>query len=94
MSGNRATYAELEIGLSRTAGDAYQVELRFTDPESEKPPARAALDPEGLRQHHLDAEAYGKALAAALFGRAIVANAARQQATEDLDRLAPRAELC
>ncbi len=72
MNGNNATYAELEIGLSRAAG-GYQVELRFTDPESdaEKPPARgaAALDPQDLRQHELDAEGYGKALAAALFGQ-------------------------
>ncbi len=71
MSGSSATYAELEIGLSRT-GNTYEVELRFTDPESdaEKPPLRgeAALDPDRLSRHQLDAETYGKTLAAALFG--------------------------
>ncbi len=85
MSGNSTTYAELEIGLSRTAGDAYQVELRFTDPESEteKPPARgeASLDPEGLRLHQLDTEAYGNALATALFDQAEILDHYREVKT-------------
>ena len=41
-------YAELEIGLHRLTAEAWQVELRFSDPESkaEVPPEKgpAALD--------------------------------------------------
>ncbi len=67
-------YAELEIGLSRAADGACQVELRFTDPESETEisPARgaASFDAKVFLERQLDAEAYGKALAESLFGEA------------------------
>ncbi len=74
MNDDGATYAELEIGLSRGAGGACGVELRFTHPESETeiPPARgeAVLDAGDFLERQLDAEAYGKALAAGLFDQA------------------------
>ncbi len=71
MNGNTETYAELEIGLSRGADGACGVELRFSHPESETeiPPARgaASLDAGDFLEHHHDAVAYGRALAAGLF---------------------------
>jgi hypothetical protein len=64
-------YAELAIGLHRSPGEAYQVELRFTDPESEAevPPEKgpAALDPAALLALQQDPRAYGEALAAQVF---------------------------
>ncbi len=79
------TYAELEIGLSRAADAACGVELRFTHPESETeiPPIRgqASLDAGDLRQYQLDAEAYGKALAAGLFDQAEIRDHYRQVKT-------------
>ncbi len=64
-------YPELEIGLSRLAAEAFQVELRFNDPasEAEVPPERgpAALDLEELLTLHQDPRAYGEALAAQIF---------------------------
>ncbi|MEE8526504.1 MAG: CHAT domain-containing protein [Thermoanaerobaculia bacterium] len=71
-------YAELEIDLQRVQADAYQVDLRFTDPEpgqgserdaGEKPRAKgiAALDPGELLALQDDPSAYGKALATQLF---------------------------
>lgn len=79
---SRTSYADLEIGLQRPLGGSeggqhrptdstYQVELRFSDPKSEAelPTARgpAAFDFEQLLTLHLDPDAYGKALASALF---------------------------
>ncbi len=92
MSGQSRSYAELEIGLSGAAG-AYQVELRYTDPESETeiPPVRgrAPLDPGDLLEHQLDPEAYGAALAAGLFEEAEIHGHYRRvkTAVESGDRL-------
>ncbi len=68
---NTTAYAELEISLHFIEAASYQVELRFTDPESEAeiPPARgpATLDFARLLalQHHQ--RAYGESLAGQLF---------------------------
>ncbi|MCP4657024.1 MAG: CHAT domain-containing protein [bacterium] len=62
---------ELEIGLHKIDAAAYQVELRFTRPDSEAelPPERGtvAFDLDPQLDPHLDAEAYGAALTASLF---------------------------
>ena len=64
-------YPELEIGLHRVQADAFQVELRFSDPASdaERSPVRApcALDPEVLLPLQLEPEAYGRTLAGQVF---------------------------
>jgi len=64
-------YAELEIGVHGTPTDAYQIELRFTDPESEgeRPPVRgeAAIDRKALLVLHNDPDRYGKELGAQVF---------------------------
>ncbi len=84
MRSTANAYAELEIDLGRVGASAYQVELRFTDPEpgggterdeGEKPRARAlaALEPSELLALQQDAEAYGKALAEQLLGEVEVA---------------------
>ncbi len=61
------TYAELEIGLHRSEIGTYQVELRFTDHQSEAeiPPARgtASLDLAQLLTLEHEPRAYGQALA-------------------------------
>ena len=65
-------YPELEIGLHRAQADAFQVELRFSDPSSdaERAPVRApcALDPDALLPLQLEPERYGRALAGQVFG--------------------------
>jgi hypothetical protein len=65
------TYAELEIGLHRSETGTYQVELRFTNPESEAeiPPARGTVsfDPGQLLALQHEPGAYGEALADQLF---------------------------
>ncbi len=70
MSDQGGSYAELEIGISRVAG-VCQVELRYTDPESEAEilPLRGetSLDPDQLLPYQLDSKKYGKALGEALF---------------------------
>lgn len=64
-------YPELEVGLSRSSDEAYQVELRFSDPESEGevPPEKglAALDLAELLSLQQDPRAYGETLATQLF---------------------------
>lgn len=64
-------YPELEVGLSRSSAEAFQVELRFSDPESEaQVPAErgpAALDLTELLSLQGDPRAYGEALAVQLF---------------------------
>ena len=71
MSGNRATYTELEIGLHRDQAGACQVELRFTDPrtQGERPPVRgtASVGPTELLALQLKPDAYGAKLAEQLF---------------------------
>ncbi len=67
-------YAELEVALHRGRTDAYQVEVRFSDPRSEAeiPPQRglAPFDAEVLLSLQNDPEAYGKRLAEMLFNDA------------------------
>ncbi len=64
-------YAELEVGFRRLTADAYQVDLRFTHPDSqaEVPPVSglAALDLVELLTLQQDPRAYGEALAAQVF---------------------------
>jgi hypothetical protein len=79
------SYADLEIGLHRRDGEAYAVELRFTQPESDadvrlerEGPATVQFDLEGLRQLTADSNAYGKLLSASLFADADVHRAFAQ----------------
>jgi hypothetical protein len=71
MSALPTPYAELEVGLHRLAADAYQVELRFTHPESEAevPPEKGLLtvDFAALLALQQNPRAYGEALAAQIF---------------------------
>src|SRR6266545_4183197 len=71
MSSTATSYAELEVGLSRLAAEAVQVELRFCDPasEAEVPSEKgpAALDLAELLSLQQDPRAYGEALAAQVF---------------------------
>ncbi len=71
MSATTSTYAELEIGLHRAPAGAYQVELRFSHPESEAevPPEKGTvpLDPAELLALEDDPAAYGETLAAKVF---------------------------
>jgi len=71
MSTVPTPYAELEIGLHRLAAEAYQVELRFTHPESEAevPPEKGLLtvDFAALLALQQNPRAYGEALAAQVF---------------------------
>ncbi len=70
MTTSTTTYDELEIGLHRSETGTYQVELRFTDHQSEAeiPPVRgtASLDFAQLLALQHEPAAYGKALAEAL----------------------------
>lgn len=71
MSAVATPYAELELGLRRVTGEAYQVDLRFTHPDSQGEVAPvsgpAALDLEELLALQQDPRAYGEALAAQVF---------------------------
>jgi hypothetical protein len=71
MSAIPPPYAELEVGLHRPAGDAYQVGLRFTHPgsEAEVPPetGQVTFDAAELLALQQDPRAYGDALAAQVF---------------------------
>ncbi len=71
MAPGTDTYAELEIGIHRAAAGAYQVELRFTDPENEAEmaPVRgpAPIDPAELLALQHQPRAYGEKLAERLF---------------------------
>lgn len=64
-------YAELEVGFRRLTAGAYQVDLRFTHPDSqaEVPPVSglAAFDLAELLTLQQDPRAYGEALAAQVF---------------------------
>ncbi|MCP4404303.1 MAG: hypothetical protein GY801_44225 [bacterium] len=68
------TYADLEIGLHRRDAERYQIDLRFSRPDSEtddrltrKEPACIRFDFEALRRLVQDAEAYGTCLSESLF---------------------------
>lgn len=67
-------YAELEIGLHRAHADAYQVELRYSTPDSEAEfsPQRgeARIDTQALLGFLEDPQAYGETLAAQVFADA------------------------
>src|SRR5947207_9478493 len=71
MSAAPTPYAELEVGLHRLAADAYQVELRFSDPtsETEVTPEKGPVtfDLAELLTLQLDPRGYGEALAAQVF---------------------------
>ncbi len=75
MTDTPATYADLEIRLSRTT-DGNQVELRFSrgDSDGEVSPDRgpADFDLDELRALQLDPDGYGTALTRQLFGDAEV----------------------
>jgi CHAT domain/SIR2-like domain len=63
-------YPELEIGLHRFDAEAWTVDLRFTDPESDGFDSRATttdlVDVQHLRELHADDRAYGMVLGQAL----------------------------
>lgn len=65
------SYAELEIALHKGPAGSYQVELRFTRPDSESETApargRVTFDREELISLELDPKAYGQALSRFLF---------------------------
>lgn len=68
-------YADLEITLNRWNTDAYRVELRYSQPDSDvdirlapNAPALAKFDPLQLQMLALDPTAYGTLLGANLFG--------------------------
>lgn len=86
-----STYADLELSLRRRDEGVYDVDLRFTPPDSdadirllEESPV-LTFDVKALRQHHLNDEDYGQSLAEALFGAEGMQNAfkeARQSAQQ------------
>ncbi|MCP4400098.1 MAG: CHAT domain-containing protein [bacterium] len=70
-----AKYADLEIGLQRREAERYQIDLRFSRPDSDTEerlvrdgPLFARFDMARLRSFALDAEAYGTLLGESLFG--------------------------
>jgi len=71
------SYAELEIGLHRSQGDQYEVELRFNNPKSEGAtlPVRGAtaVDTQALLELQLRPKDYGDALSSILFSHKDVA---------------------
>lgn len=78
-------YADLEITLSRWNADAYRVELRYSQPDSDvdirlapETPSLAKFDPVQLQMLALDPNAYGTLLGANLFGDANVKTAFAQ----------------
>jgi len=86
--------ADLEISLRRRDEDSYELDLRFSQPESDadvrlgKEVPAVKLDVKALRKHHLNDVDYGQTLAAQLFAhpRALEAfNLARSHArSQDL----------
>jgi hypothetical protein len=64
-------YADLEIGLHRRDAEQYQIELRFSRPDSDVDDqlvqAGVQFDEERLRPLMLDDAAYGKLLGECLF---------------------------
>ncbi len=78
-------YADLEIALNRWNADAYRVELRYSQPDSDVDirlapgtPALARFDPLQLEMLALDPKAYGTLLGASLFDDAQVKTAFAQ----------------
>ena len=77
-------YADLELSLHRRDADAYAVEMRFTQPDSDADvrlmaeTALARFDTARLRELSADAAAYGKALSESLFAEPAVATAFAQ----------------
>jgi len=71
VSTTSAPYGEIEIGLHRVRPEAYEVELRVTDPgtEGEIAPAhgQARISLEDLRALEYRPAQYGETLAAQLF---------------------------
>jgi len=71
VSTTSAPYGEIEIGLHRVLPEAYEVELRVSDPgtEGEIAPARgqARISVEDLRALESSPAQYGETLAAQLF---------------------------
>lgn len=81
-------YADLEITLNRWNADAYRVELRYSQPDSDvdirlapNAPALAKFDPLQLQMLALDPTAYGTLLGANLFGDESVKTAFAQART-------------
>src|SRR5215212_8131358 len=81
-------YADLEIALNRWNADAYRVELRYSQPDSDVDirlapgtPALARFDPMQLEMLALDPKAYGTLLGANLFGDEQVKTAFAQART-------------
>jgi hypothetical protein len=76
MDSGRTVYGEIEIALHRSQPEAYEIELRVTDPETqgEIAPARgiAAISFDELLLQQNNAAAYGQALAAQLFSDSTV----------------------
>lgn len=77
-----SSFADLEITLNRWNADAYRVELRYSQPDSDvdirlapNTPALARFDPVQLQMLALDPAAYGTLLGANLFGDANVKTA-------------------
>src|SRR5271157_5638275 len=71
MSSETSSYGEIEIGLHRIQPEAYEVELRITDPgtEGEMAPARgqAHISLDDLQKLHYSPRDYGKTLTNQLF---------------------------
>src|SRR5215207_10610879 len=67
-------YAELELGLGRREGGNYSLDLRFSQPGSDadirlaRDGAAIQIDMAQLSELSFDAEGYGRALSASLFG--------------------------
>ncbi len=78
-------YADLEIALNRWNADAYRVELRYSQPDSDvdirlapNTPALARFDPIQLEMLALDPTAYGTLLGSSLFADQAVKSAFEQ----------------
>src|SRR6185295_16805510 len=77
-------YADLELSLHRRDADAYAIEMRFTQPDSDadvrliSDAALVRFDTAQLRALSADAVAYGQALSASLFAEQAVATAFAQ----------------
>ena len=80
-----ATYADLEIGLHRRDADHYQIELRFSRPDSDTDdrlargtPVAMTIDWQELRSLQLDNAEYGKRLGEFVLGHQDVQTAFAQ----------------
>jgi hypothetical protein len=78
-------YAELEVGLHRVQVETYQIELRYTDPESEAETSprrgRCPIVPQSLLPLLQDSTGYGQALAGQVFADPEVLGFLRQVKT-------------